>query len=963
MRDHQAMEKTNAPVPGQRWISETEPELGLGTVLDVDHHRISLIFIASEERRTYARSSAPLTRVRFVVGDTIENVDGQQIRIARVDEHQGILTYTGKDEDGQEIQIEEIDVNHFHQFNRPQDRLFAGKFDDSSRYHLRMRTRSLWAESEQSPFLGLLGPRTSLIAHQLYIAHEVASRHRPRVLLADEVGLGKTIEAGLILHHQLLSHRVGRVLVILPDALVHQWLIEMRRRFSLNFSVFDEERCQQTLPGDNPFSAEQLVLCSLDFLMASTRRQKEVLDAGWDMVIVDEAHHLTWDEHTPSPAYEFIEQLGAGVPGLLLLTATPEQLGKASHFARLRLLDPDRFNSYESFMAEEASYGALASVIDHLLDDPVLDTETLQSLGHFLEHDRADSLMELACGAGEQAHQAREELIQLLLDRHGTGRVLFRNTRATVRGFPRRHLHACPLPCPENYRDMLAATAADGEVGHHIHPESMLRKSSAPWWSSDSRIPWLVELLQTSNLKQEKILIMAAEAQTAMDIEAALRRYSGRRSVLFHEGMTLLQRDRAAAWFAEEDGASLLICSEIGSEGRNFQFAHHMVLFDLPLNPDLLEQRIGRLDRIGQSSVIHIHVPYFENSAQHVLFDWYHHGLNAFEQHYSAGSSVFAAKHDQLVSALRYPENTEARQLLVTETRVLASAIEKALHDGRDRLLEMNSCNPKAAQALVDAVVEADDDYRLWRWLESVFDSYGISVEEHSENCYILKPGEHLRVSHFPGVPDEGVTVTLDRGIALAREDMLFLSWEHPMVRNAMDLVLNGDEGNVCISLVQHPDHDPGEVLIEINHRIDCAAPRHLQLGRFMPHTLLTARMDGTGYLYDEAHFSRAREQHPGMDEQTGLLLVTQHRKNVEQLLRRAEQSASQSLNRVKEESTRLMLAKMTAELKRLSALRRINRSVRQEEIDLLKQDALEMHGCIAGSVARLDSIHLMFCV
>ena len=98
---------------------------------------------------------------------------------------------------------------------------------------------------------------------------------------------------------------------------------------------------------------------------------------------------------------------------------------------------------------------------------------------------------------------------------------------------------------------------------------------------------------------------------------------------LFHEGLPLVQRDRNAAWFAEPDGAQLLICSEIGSEGRNFQFAHHLVLFDLPLNPGLLEQRIGRLDRIGQTQTIRIHVPYVESSSEECVLDWYHRGLDA----------------------------------------------------------------------------------------------------------------------------------------------------------------------------------------------------------------------------------------------------------------------------------------------------------------------------------------------
>ena len=97
----------------------------------------------------------------------------------------------------------------------------------------------------------------------MYIAHEVGRRHAPRVLLADEVGLGKTIEAGMIMHQQRLTGRANRILVLVPPTLLHQWLVEMLRRFNLHFALYDEERLAQA-EGDNPFEAEQLVLSSLD---------------------------------------------------------------------------------------------------------------------------------------------------------------------------------------------------------------------------------------------------------------------------------------------------------------------------------------------------------------------------------------------------------------------------------------------------------------------------------------------------------------------------------------------------------------------------------------------------------------------------------------------------------------------------------------------------------------------------
>lgn len=110
--------------------------------------------------------------------------------------------------------------------------------------------------------------------------------------------------------------------------------------------------------------------------------------------------------------------------------------------------------------------------------------------------------------------------------------------------------------------------------------------------------------------RSQKVLVICAKAATALQLEQVLREREGIRAAVFHEGMSIIERDRAAARFAEEDtGAQVLLCSEIGSEGRNFQFASNLVMFDLPFNPDLLEQRIGRLDRIGRAHDIQIHVP------------------------------------------------------------------------------------------------------------------------------------------------------------------------------------------------------------------------------------------------------------------------------------------------------------------------------------------------------------------
>ncbi|MFM8332951.1 MAG: RNA polymerase-associated protein RapA [Candidatus Methylumidiphilus sp.] len=939
-------------VPGQRWISETEPELGLGTVIAQEPNRVTVLFIASSERRTYAADNAPLTRVRFVKGDRVESVDGWTLLVRGVEERDGLLSYLGQDADGEPLRLDEVELNHYMQFNKPQDRLFTGQIDPQALFRLRCRTLAKVGELERSPVLGLCGARTSLIPHQLYIAHEVAGRHAPRVLLADEVGLGKTIEAGLVMHHQLLTGRAERILILVPEPLLHQWLVEMRRRFNLRFSLFDDERYFQQESG-NPFLAEQLVLCGLDFFRGEPKRREQALAAGWDLCVVDEAHHLQWSEDAPSEDYAFVAALGQAVPGLLLLTATPEQLGKRSHFARLRLLDPDRFYSFEEFLAEERQYEPLAQLIETLADGAALDADSLARLRALLANERADELLK-RLDDPEAAEAAREALTRLLLDRHGTGRILFRNTRATVQGFPERQLQAQPLPWPKDY------TATADSLEQRLFPETAYRQSGASpaWWRFDPRVRWLVDTL--NRLKPAKALVICAKAATAIELEEALRVLGGIGAAVFHEGLTIVARDRAAAWFAdEEEGAQVLVCSEIGSEGRNFQFAHHLVLFDLPLNPDQLEQRIGRLDRIGQRETIQIHVPWLRHSAQAVLFDWYHAGLDAFNHTSPAGAAVFERLRGELEALLAQPDAGRQAELTAAAQQLNAEVLER-LHQGRDRLLELNSCRKREAEDLAELIRQAERRDDLWPWLDEVFEAYGVTFEEHSADCHILLPGDHMRVPNFPELPEDGATVTLRRDIGLAREDMLFLTWEHPMVRGALDLILNNADGNAAFGLVRHEDLDAGQLLLEAVFLVECAAPKRLSAGRYLPQTLLRVLLDTDLQDISVLSCDDLAEVPRPIDREEAATLLRGQRKIIERMLKAAEKTAQKRLPDIIATATQHMLDHATGELKRLSALKKVNPYVRQEELDQVKANTLELHGHLQSARLRLDAIRVM---
>lgn len=250
---------------GQRWISDTESELGLGTVVALDARMVTLLFPATGENRLYARNDSPITRVMFNPGDTITTHEGWQLCVEEVQEHEGLLTYIGNRCDNGEnsVAVREVLLDSRLTFSKPQDRLFAGQIDRMDRFALRYRARKYQSEQFRLPCSGLRGMRASLIPHQLHIARDVGQRHAPRVLLADEVGLGKTIEAGMIIHQQLLSGRAERVLIVVPETLQHQWLVEMLRRFNLRVALFDDERyAEAAQDSSNPFETEQLVICS-----------------------------------------------------------------------------------------------------------------------------------------------------------------------------------------------------------------------------------------------------------------------------------------------------------------------------------------------------------------------------------------------------------------------------------------------------------------------------------------------------------------------------------------------------------------------------------------------------------------------------------------------------------------------------------------------------------------------------
>ena len=904
---------TNAWVRGQRWVSDSEPELGLGIILSGGDGRVEIAFPAAAETRCYALESAPLRRVRFQPGDRIKTHEGTELTVDQVRETEGLRVYETESGD-----VTEAELADSISFSKPEERLFGGKIDDPSDFDLRGEALRRRAAMRQSPIRGLVGARIDLIPHQLFIADEVANRPLPRVLLADEVGLGKTIEACLILHRLMLTGRVQRALVLVPEPLIHQWFIELLRRFQLCFEIFDESRCEAIESGDpdcNPFLDSQWVLAPVEFFAENSQRAAQAREAGWDILVVDEAHHLEWSPGNPGPAYTAIASLAAETEGLLLLTATPQQLGPEGHFARLQLLDPERYADLQRYEDETRHYEEVADVIESLSAGNAPDDQLTR-----LVSDRPRLVRAVADLVSGKA-AAREQLIADLLDSVGIGRVMFRNTRARLGGFPGREAKLARL----TGSDELAA-----------------------------KITWLGKLLDS--LGEEKVLVITRSRELAETVLESLREKTGLVGALFHEDLSLIQRDRNAAFFAEPDGARVLISSEIGSEGRNFQFARHLVLFDLPEDVDLLEQRIGRLDRIGQKGTIEIHVPYLTGSDDEVRVTWLGDGLDAFRKSPPGAAEIQREVQPLLSKALSKPGKASLSQLLA-ETKACRARIAERLARGQDRLLERSSHHPAKAAKLVEQIRIWDEDVDFEDFVIRLFDHSGLHIEELGARRYFLLPG-NLKSDAFPSLPNEGITVTLDRKRALEREQEAFLTWDHPMVRAALDLLLGAESGNAAFGLWDSTGEK--RMLLEAWIIVECVAPAHLHAERFLPQTPLRIVVDHSGQDHSADRGIATAKLRRG--DPAALLKNEKVKRTVlPAMLDRVRELGTEQSTSVIESALAAVQAELSGEISRLQELAELNDHVSPAEISALVSRQVQLAEVIRNARVRVDAVRLIW--
>jgi len=913
---------------GQRWISENEPELGLGTVFSCDSRRVTLLFQASGEVRHYPRADAPLRRVRFRPGQFVHSYEGWSLQVEMVEEDGGVLVYRGEGR-----RLPETELAEQSGYRGAVARLLNGPRDSSDWFVLRLESlhhRQWW---EGSPLRGLAGARVPLRAGLLHLAGEVNERAEPRVLIGDETATELIPEMGSILHQRLCRQRDTRVLVLTRQASLQRWNRAMLARFQLPFEILDQTHWQvlEKAGEDDPWAVEPLVLVALEWLLAQPRQQLALLAQDWQLLVVDEVQQLDWQTERPGTDYLLVAELCERIPGVVLLATGGR--GSADPFPYLHLLDPVVFSGPAARQEQIERDRRLLRLARAVGAGLAPSADDLAVLGAWPE---AAELSELLHRAVTEA-RLRDDCLQALAWRHSTAGLVFEGIRTAFATSPRQ-LRAVALPCPPEYREHAALPC----------PERGYR-GTAPWWQIDPRVRWLIEQLPSLG----RILVLCSHAASGRELYTALER-AGFDAACLHEYQTPLGRDRAVEGFLAAGEPVVLICSERGVEGRELPAVSRLLLFDLPPEPLRLARCLAGLASVGGEQPLTVHMAYLQDTAQAVLHRWYQEGLGGLENALAPlvpTLELEARLGTAMAGGEMAPLLALSRQLREQELS-RREAARATLGTPTDWRLDTPSVD------LLAALTTLEQDTRLVDYLDRLLGLHGVLGEPVGEGLKRLTPGEHAP-GGFPGVPDTGTLVSFERARVLVREELAFLNWDHPLVSEAMSQLLAGERGNACVVAWNDPAGTP-ELLLEAIYVVE-APLSGARIEEFLPPTPLRVVVDAEFAEVSET-YSHESINHRTVALEDGAIraLLSHHRELLEALLEVAEINAQMHQHDLLDSAHRRAVAALENHCRELEARRRLNPAVRAGELTAARERLERLDGILSDASLRLDALRLV---
>ena len=855
-----------------------------GFVAKIEDGRIHVRWDDDENIPTqFVESGPPLTRVKL---------QGKALQRRSTGEKATVLAPLQAEkpawecfvEGGETINVPEADLRPL-RITNPVERFKVGEIGSLQQYQLQQVTR--WYQTlhlyDDLISLGQVG--VDIKPHQVSVVHKVINNYPHRFLLCDEVGLGKTIEAGMILKELRARGGARKVLIIVPPSLVRQWQFEMKTKFNESFAVLNRSTVEYLVNQGNtgnPFMHGDSILCSSGWIV-NDRWAKACTEMDWDLIIVDEAHHARRHySGDTTRLYRLVRDLAAPEHcarcAVLFLTATPMQLHPYELYSLIELLDPALFPSEEHFEKHRQEMPGLSQLVEHLSrHDFQLSAESLngttEKIANWLGSNVEVVRKRLSAGIEEQKKVANE-----LADQHLLSEVLIRNRKSVVGGFMPRVANRWEVELTTEERAALQAVEEYVQYGFQLADlhsdrsagfvmviyQKMMASSIAAireslsrrrkkiqagiedsWSSTDvteleegldvdedasdvagsagtsvkaelSRLNKAIEALEQvkSDSKSrvlverltelfdgspngEKVLVFTQFRETQRHLKDLIKD-QGWGVNIFHGQMEAEEKDRAVEHFKDDTGSQVLISTEAGGEGRNFQFCHLLVNYDLPWNPMKVEQRIGRVDRIGQEHTVSIFNLWAKDTIEERVLDVLENRIKVFKETVGGLDPILGETEDDIKKIMRLATEKQETALKELGKRVEDDVRRAQEAEGQlgDFIMDTKSFRREIAEQIAGHPSPITND-ALDRFIGQLLSDKRTRIGRRGNIYELAFRGEFVETHKdlFPaGLKQKAVFRPDQRPDA---EDVEFMTFGHPIVDAIVESVLSESYGGI----------------------------------------------------------------------------------------------------------------------------------------------------------------------
>ncbi len=700
------------------------------------------------------------------------------------------------------------------------EKIRNGFWGSGRRFLLRAEAHVLKLAHAYNKIQSLSNSRTRILAHQVESTHIIVNAFKQRFLIADEVGLGKTIEAGLVIKEMIYRYNYERIVIVCPASLLYQWQNEMESKFNERFIVMDRKVMtaaqKEVGEGGNPWKVHSKLIVSIDFIKNKTF-EPDLMRTSWDAVIFDEAHRLRRDANSSTLGYNTAEIMSHKTKSLLLLSATPFRGKLEELYFLIALLDKNLLGPFQSFYNEYCLEGADLSVLKRKLSEVVI-RRTKKDIGGFTQrHARTirfqlypderllyDETTKYVVEEFNRALQSENRAVGFVMTVFQ--KLLDSSSYALMRALENRSIKMEELiaraeSCQdevvefdfariglENFTDEEEEQRQEDALSMKKTLEELKLELSvinrllkiARGISKNKKGEKLVQLIKDLKKKGHHKFIIFTQFRTTQDyLVSILKNFS---CVVFNGSMSKDEKEEAILEFKEEK--EIIIATEAGGEGRNMQFCDVLINYDLPWSPLKIEQRIGRIHRFGQENDVHIYNFSTRDTVAERVLQVLTEKLKLFEESIGTPDIMLGQVEDEVNLNTLFMELASGRK----SKREIESELNRRVEYARQSFEKLGDLT------VTNRMDFNYDEYYKVTLRERQFTNRRIEKfindiveEDEYASSYISPHGNKGFYQVFSDPHSRGKLGVFDSETALGNDSLEFLAFGHPVVDRIID--------------------------------------------------------------------------------------------------------------------------------------------------------------------------------